>query len=167
LTICIFGSPLLKSASGTFQHAPHGLPGRKRVAQFAYCALEDWVSKIRRDLGKRLQNEPSLMHTGMRDGQADSFNHGRPEQEDVDVDDPWAILLFSLAPHLLFEVQDCGDQLPRHLFGVQLGSAIQKPGLGRQAYGFRLVKRGHRLDRTQTGQFADCSTKIGGPVLQV
>ena len=107
------------------------------------------------------------MQFRVRDRERWDLNNRAAEQQNIDVNNARPFLLLALPPHCLFEIQNARDQLPRHLFRVQLDRAIQEPGLRCHLHGLSFVKRGDGNDAAQFRQLLDCRPEIRSPVAQV
>src|SRR5450755_730642 len=113
----------------------------QRISQFAHRALEYRVPHFRRNFREGFEYETALVHGGMRDGQPFHFDHRVPKQKYVDVEGARPFFLYAPPSHFLFNVENCSQQLPRHLFGVKFDGAIQEPGLGGEFDRFSFVER--------------------------
>ncbi len=96
---------------------------------------------LRSNFSQRFEDETALVHGGMWNGQPLGFNDRIPKQKNIDIDVARTFFLSSPSSHLLFNVQNSAEQLPRHFFGIQFDRAIQEPGLGGKFDRFSFVKR--------------------------
>ena len=99
------------------------------------------MTRFRRDLCQRFQDEAASVHGGMRNRQAPIFDDGVAKQENIEVDGARPFFLASLPSHLLLNLDDAGEKLCGRLLRIQFDGAIQKPRLRGEFYRFGFVER--------------------------
>ena len=99
------------------------------------------MTKSRRQLSKWLQHKPALRHPRMRYFQARGVNDDAAKQHNIEIDDPWAARDQTPAAHLLFNLEQAGQQLAREQGRFRFHHLIEKPGLVEKLARFGFVNR--------------------------
>src|SRR6266576_6452824 len=112
---------------------------------------------VRRDFSQRLEHKPPFVQPRMRNSQRWDLNYRTAKQKDININCPRPFLLLALSAHALFQIENCRDQLPRHLLRLKLNDTIQEPRLCGQLDGFGLIERRYRSHLTEISQLGDRS----------
>src|SRR5215475_8030898 len=139
------------------QHRRHRLPELR-------------VHDLRRQLGERQEDEPTLVHLGMRNLERPLVDDVLIEEQDVEIDDARApaLPLDALAAHGLLDglqllEQDLGPEI-----GIDLDDAVDEPRL-RVAERLALVEGRCAYDarRGELGDLLDGLRRVGPPVTEI
>jgi len=103
----------------------------------------------------------------MRYGQAFASDGRISEQQNVDVDAARALFPDPYSSHLFFDLENCGHELLRGLFGIEFDCAIQEPGLRGEFDRFGFVERRNLQDFSEAAKAVDSCVQIGGAVTEV
>ncbi len=75
----------------------------QRVQHFARGFSGEWMPKIRRDLGQRLQHKTALRDARMRHFQLRRSNHGASVEQNIDIDIARALRSDTPSAHLALD----------------------------------------------------------------
>jgi len=108
--------------------------------------------QVRVHVGQRLEDEPSLGESGMRQGEIRSVSHRRSHNEEINVQNAWspaASFLFRRAAFGLFHLLRKEQQVLRAVRSRESNDGIEKIGLlvAGQRVGLRLIHGRHGADR--------------------
>lgn len=124
----------------------HGRCILNGLQESTHCLVPDRIHLIRRNFRQRLENEPALGISGMRDLEALALNNEIVEENDVDIQGTgpvWKI------PLTLARVLDLKAN-PHKVFGFQFRFSfhrgVQKPWLGKDLFRLGRVNRGGSKD---------------------
>jgi len=119
------------------------------------------MARARRNLCKRRENESALGHPGMRDRELGCVHGFVTIQQNVQVNEPRAVLHASTPAQCSLNFEQCLEQISRRELRLNLNHAIEKPRLLAQFHRFSLVKcRLPHDSRAPTRDFLDRARKI-------
>ena len=145
----------------------YDLPWRQGIPEFTNGPVQLRMANAGSDLRQRYQHKASFLQGRMRYGQAFASDGRISEQQNVDVDAARALFPDPYSSNLFFDLENCGHELLRGLFGIEFDYAIQEPGLRGEFDRFGFVERRNLQDFSEAAKAVDSCVQIGGAVTEV
>lgn len=100
-----------------FLEFAYRLPRRQSIEQFPNCFLQHWMPGLGCNFGKRLEDEASLRHGGVRNREIGRVHDRVTSEQNVDIDCARAFFLDALTAHRFLDAEYVCHQL-RGSFGA-------------------------------------------------
>ncbi len=92
-------------------------------------------------VGEREEDKTALGQARMGDGKARGADNARTIEKDIEVEGPWGVAKGSAAAEAALDEEQQAQKAQRRQQSAGFDDAVEKPALGAQADGLRLVER--------------------------